>query len=299
MEPLVSVVIPAYNREKQIAKAIQSVQLQTYTNWEMIVVDDGSIDATAKVVDGFAKQDRRIRFIRHNANRGAQAARNTGIRLAGGEWIAFLDSDDEWLPRSLQVRLEKALLMKVAVVHSGSYIIMSEGEIELYRCSQPSGKVYRSILTNECPMFPSLLVSRSALERIGYLDEKIVSFQEWDTFIRLAKYYEFAFVPEPTFVYDDRTQNAISRNTLQAAVGYSGILRKHFFPILVFAGPRALANHYKITASLFEKAGHSELGILVVKRCLHLLGLFSGKFGRRRASSHDDCLGQNNVYDGP
>jgi glycosyltransferase involved in cell wall biosynthesis len=255
MEPLISVVIPAYNRERTIAKAIRSVQHQTYTQWEGIVVDDGSTDATASVVDNIIKKDNRIRLIRHSANRGAQAARNTGIRAAKGTWISFLDSDDEWLPHSLKVRLDKAVECNAAVVHSGGYIIMNGQKLEPYRVSQPSGRVYKTLLTNEKPMFPTLLVKKKALERIGYLDEKVPALQEWDTYIRLAKYFSFAFVPEPTFIYDYRTQNAIDRDTLRCARGYQYVVKKHFFPILIYAGSKALSDHYSGISRLYEKAG--------------------------------------------
>jgi glycosyltransferase involved in cell wall biosynthesis len=267
MKTLVSVIIPAYNRERTIAKAIQSVQSQTYDKWEAIVVDDGSTDATSKIVQRIAENDNRIRLIRHSENRGAQTARNTGIKAAKGTWISFLDSDDEWLPNSLRVRLEKALTDKVAVVHSGGYILMNGKEPKPYRVTQTSGKVYNALLANENPMFQALLVSKRAIERIGYLDEKIVSFQEWDTYIRLAKFYKFAFVPEPTFVYDYRTQNAISRNDLRAACGYRHVVRKHFFSILTYAGPEALLNHYEIIAEYYKKGGNYQMASIFKLSC--------------------------------
>jgi glycosyltransferase involved in cell wall biosynthesis len=256
MKPLVSVIIPAYNRSNSIARAIESVQFQTYAKWEVIVIDDGSSDNTSKIVQGMAEKDSRIRLIRHSTNRGAQAARNTGIKSARGAWISFLDSDDEWLPHSLQVRLDKANECGASVVHSGGYIIMDGQGLEPYRVSQPSGRVYSALLANENPMFPTLLVKKEAFERIGYLDEKVVSFQEWDTCIRLARYFNFGFVPEPTFIYDFRTQNAISKNNLRVAVGYKYVVSKHFFNILAFAGPKALSNHYAIISDWYEKAGN-------------------------------------------
>jgi glycosyltransferase involved in cell wall biosynthesis len=271
MKPLVSVIIPAYNRERTIAKAIQSVQSQTYTEWEAIIVDDGSTDATSKIVRRMAEQDNRIRLLRHSVNRGAQAARNTGIKAAKGTWVSFLDSDDEWLPNSLIVRLERALTDKVAVVHSGGYILMSGKELKPYRVTQPSGKVYNTLLANENPMFQALLVSKRAIERIGYLDEKIVSFQEWDTYIRLAKFYKFAFVPEPTFVYDYQTKNAISRNDLRAACGYRRVVKKHFFSILIYAGLWALFNHYGIIAEYYRKGGNYRMANILKLRLLLLV----------------------------
>ncbi len=115
---LVSVIIPAYNRENHIERAIQSIQSQDISDIEIIIVDDGSTDKTSLNVKEMEKGDSRIRLIRHEKSKGAQAARNTGIRNAKGEWIAFLDSDDEWLPGSLSKRLDVAREQKVDVVHS-------------------------------------------------------------------------------------------------------------------------------------------------------------------------------------
>lgn len=100
--PTVSVVIPTYNRAHLVGRAIQSVLNQTYQDFEIIVVDDGSTDNTEEVVKSF--NDPRIRYIRHDQNRGGSAARNTGIKMARGEYIAFQDSDDEWLPEKLESR---------------------------------------------------------------------------------------------------------------------------------------------------------------------------------------------------
>jgi glycosyltransferase involved in cell wall biosynthesis len=107
-KPLTSVVIPAYNRRSTIGNAIQSVLAQPARDLEVIVVDDGSSDDSSAVVLRMAHSESRIRLIRHKANRGAQAARNTGIQAARGEWVAFLDSDDTWVPNSLNVRIVAA-----------------------------------------------------------------------------------------------------------------------------------------------------------------------------------------------
>lgn len=99
-EVAVSVIIPAYNRGDLLPRAIESVRSQTVTDLEVLVVDDGSTDETASIVDRCP--DDRVRVLRHNANRGPSAARNTGIRAARGKYVAFLDSDDEWRPHKLE-----------------------------------------------------------------------------------------------------------------------------------------------------------------------------------------------------
>lgn len=251
--PLVSVVIPAYNRADKIEASIRSVQAQSYSNWEIIVSDDGSIDTTRDVVRKMIIADNRVRLITREKNAGAQAARNAGVRESKGEWIAFLDSDDLWLPDSLERRLNIALRENVPVVHSNAYILHPGKEKELYRVSPLSGWVHNKVLCGEGPMFPCLLIKKSALEKIGLLDESIVSYQEWDTAIRLAKLFPFGFEPEPTFIYDYRTQNAISRDSNRAGRGYEMIVRKHMRDIIKFAGYEALWYHMDIAAEWYRK----------------------------------------------
>lgn len=104
-KPLVSVIMPAYNAEKFIEKAIMSVIAQTYTNWELIVIDDGSKDATAEIVIQLAQQDSRIVFYANEKNMGVARTRNRGFDLAKGEYVALLDSDDIWLEEKLEKQL--------------------------------------------------------------------------------------------------------------------------------------------------------------------------------------------------
>ena len=95
---LVSIVTPNWNCSKYICETIKSVQAQTYQNWEMIIVDDCSTDNSEEVVTPFLKLDKRIRFLKNGKNSGAAVSRNNALREAKGRWIAFLDSDDLWLP---------------------------------------------------------------------------------------------------------------------------------------------------------------------------------------------------------
>ncbi len=255
-KPLVSVVVPAFNRAAAIGDCLRSVQVQTYQNWEVIVVDDGSVDGTAEVVTQLGAKDSRIRLLRQDHNRGAQAARNAGIRAARGEWIAFLDSDDLFLPCSLERRLEVAIRERVSVVHSACNIVEADGRMKPYGIPSMAGQAYRTLLQREGPVFPGLFVSKRALETIDYLDERIVAFQEWDTAIRLAKYYSFGFEAKPTFIYDRRnSSNAMSRDMLRGGRGYEQVFHKHYLEILRHAGPRALARHYRLAARWYKAGG--------------------------------------------
>ena len=262
---LVSVIIPAYNRGKYIERALASVLAQTYADLEAIVVDDGSEDDTLPVIETYARKDSRIRLIKHAKRKGAQAARNTGIFAATGKWIAFLDSDDQWLHNSLALRLDIAERGRFSVVHSDCYVI-DQGNTELRRFGHRAlqGWVYQALLRKSGTLFPSLLVLKECLSRIGYLDESIVSYQEWDTSIRLAKHYPFGFVPEPTFIYDCRCTDTISKDSLREAKGYEQVFTKHFWSIFRFLGPEALVQHYQTAARLYNRSNDENNA----RRCL-------------------------------
>src|SRR5690625_385182 len=113
-QPLISVITPAYNSEKFIKETIESVQSQTYSNWEMIIVDDCSTDKTAEIVTSYQEHDTRIIFIQLEENSGSAVARNTAMEAAQGRFIAFLDSDDMWLPEKLEKQLQFMLTKQVA-----------------------------------------------------------------------------------------------------------------------------------------------------------------------------------------
>jgi glycosyltransferase involved in cell wall biosynthesis len=262
-DPLVTVVIPAYNRVATIGAALESVRTQSYPRWEVVVVDDGSQDGTAGLVEERAKQDARIRLIREARNRGAQGARNIGIRAARGEWICFLDSDDQYLPDSIERRLRVAKEANLSVVHSECYVREYAAEPRLYNVSPVRGPSYRRLLVGEGPVFPAFFITREALERIGYLDENILAFQEWDTAIRLAKHYDFGFEPKPTFIYDCRGSDMMSKDLLRGARGYLQILHKHFVAMLRYGGPTVIASHYQTAARWYRNGGD----LAAARRC--------------------------------
>jgi glycosyltransferase involved in cell wall biosynthesis len=202
-----------------------------------------------------ARSDARIRLVTHPERRGAQAARNTGIRASSSPWVAFLDSDDEWLPRSLGLRLALSSERDADVVYS-DYLI-ADGVREPYRADVPgfSGDAFASLLGASAPTFPSLLVARDALERIGPLDETIVSFQEWDTSIRLAERARFAFLEAPTFIWWTVGGSRISSDPLRSARGYEQVVTKHRPAIVGRVGPSALKAHYREIARWYGLAG--------------------------------------------
>lgn len=126
MNDLVSIIMPSYNTERYIEKSIQSVQAQTYTNWELIIVDDCSSDCTDEVVKPYLS-DERICYIKNEKNSGAAVSRNRALREAKGKWIAFLDSDDLWLPEKLEQQLNFMIENEYSFTYT-DYRIQLNGE---------------------------------------------------------------------------------------------------------------------------------------------------------------------------
>lgn len=194
--PTVSVIIPTYNRAHLIRKSLESVLNQTFDDFEIIVFDDGSTDDTEKVVKQFT--DERIRCLRHEQNRGAAAARNTGIRAARGDYIAFLDSDDEWLPHKLAKQLTalQSAPASVGASCTASYHIF--GQRVKKHVPVLSGTWLRTLLWG-CDLNPgaTLLVSRRVLDDVGLLDETLPRYEDWDWLIRCVKKYDLLLLEQP------------------------------------------------------------------------------------------------------
>ena len=174
----ISVVTPTYNRAHLVARAIRSVLNQAYQDFELIVVDDASTDNTEPVVRGF--RDPRIRYVRHNENRGGSAARNTGIELCQGEYIAFLDADDEWLPGKLEHQLGvfQRAASDVGLIYSDFLRIYPNGRQERYR------PVAEGISIG----YPSRwLVKREVFRDVVGFDESMPALQDTEVSIRIQE----------------------------------------------------------------------------------------------------------------
>jgi hypothetical protein len=265
-QPTVTVVIPAHNRAGTIPAAIESVRGQSFEDIEIIVVDDGSTDGTADVARSIALGEPRLRVLSHPLNRGAQAARNTGIRAARGERIAFLDSDDRYYPDSIRLRLDEARRTGLGVIHSACEAITRGGKETPFAVPPVQGDVYQALLTAPAPMFQALLVKRELLERIGLLDERVPAYQEWDSSIRLAAVSHFGYVPTPTFLYDLGTEGAISRDARRGADGYEFVVSSHRSEIVRVAGRRILATHFRVLAEMRSRAGDRGAAVKCVLR---------------------------------
>ncbi len=257
---LVSVVIPTHNRSRCIERAMSSVLAQTYADFEAIVVDDGSTDDTVRVVERYARKDSRIRLIQHDRRKGAQAARNTGIFAATGKWIAFLDSDDEWVPEKLEWQSKEiARMAKPCVIHGAGWIQKEqENTREIFPMPRLNGFVYKELLAHPGTLYPCILVPKKNLAEIGFLDEKTPSYQEWDISIALAKQLDFVFIDKPLMIYHVHGGDTISKNRVKEAEGWQYIVEKYSAEILKNVGNKVLAQHYSRIATFYLEAGEHQ-----------------------------------------
>jgi glycosyltransferase involved in cell wall biosynthesis len=227
--PKVSVIIPTYNRAHLIDKAIKSVLNQTYQDYEIIVVDNASTDNTKEVVKGF--NNFKIRYIYYCDNRGSSVARNIGIRASHGEYIALLDSDDEWLPEKLdrQVEVLQNESPEVGVVYSDVLYIdeNSKNMNRKLRNPKKEGYIYEDLLGGNCVGTPSaLLIKKECFHRFGLFDDLLKYHEDWDMWIRIAKYYRFVFIEVPLVKYRLHS-NRISENLELTIIASNRILAKY------------------------------------------------------------------------
>lgn len=194
--PAVSVVLPTFNRADTLGRAIRSVLAQTYVDLELIVVDDASTDRTADVVA--ALRDPRLRLLRLPRNRGAAGARNAGIAEAQGEWLAFQDSDDEWLLAKLAAQMRLAVDSGADLV-IGGYIATQGGQTFAVRpAATLIGGDPRLDLLDGWPIItPTWLVRKSLLQDAGGFDESFPCLEDWDLVFRLSDRCRIAAVGEP------------------------------------------------------------------------------------------------------
>jgi glycosyltransferase involved in cell wall biosynthesis len=216
-DPLVSVVIPTFDRESTIARAVQSAVDQTYSNTEVIVVDDGSRDGTENVLSRF---ENRIRVIRQQ-NAGASAARNTGISIARGEIVAFLDSDDWWLSTKLEAQVElleslgpdvPCCLCNISLPHKPFGKETSFELADLHpRLDKGLWRNPTEILLTRFVLFnQAVAVRRDALIKVGNFDHAFRVLEDYDFALRLSILGDWAFVKEPLVSYGVGQANSLS-----------------------------------------------------------------------------------------
>jgi glycosyltransferase involved in cell wall biosynthesis len=231
--PRVSAIVPAYNAARYLKATIESVRSQTYDDWELIVVDDGSTDDTRLVVQSYAPAlGMKLRYI-YQPNRGLPAARNTAIREARGEFIGILDADDVWLP----ARLERGVALmdrspEVGLVHAKIARIDVGGAVIGVPVFPPrkyqSGKIAIHLLTRRARIAcPTVLFRRRCLETSGFFDEAMGATEDRDLWFRIAEHFEVAYIDE-ILAYSRATPGSMTSDSDRMLKWQLFFVHKHY-----------------------------------------------------------------------
>lgn len=224
--PLVSVVIPTYNRPDFLSRALESILAQEYDAIEVIVVDDCPSNPAMEVVESYS--DNYIRYIQHDENQGVCGARNTGIQMATGEYVAFLDDDDEWDEAKLRRQVEVVESYEdIGVVYTGTRQVDNSGTTLSVNRPKYQGSVGKHLLLNDFVPFSTILVDRNVIDQTGLLDEHLTNWEDWEWSIRLAEETNFDFVKEPMAVTDRGAHEKRSDNfERKRDVGFNRFVEK-------------------------------------------------------------------------
>lgn len=214
--PLISVIMPSYNHERYISEAIESVLNQTFTDFELIIIDDASKDKSREIIKAYEEKDSRIRAIFHNENKGIAKTLNDGIEKAGGKFIALFASDDVWVKDKLKKQLETLEKNEDLVVWSEGLIIDAQGnftgELFTQKYGAPkrkkSGDIFEELLKGNFICSQTVILKKGNLGNIRY-DEQLKYLSDYKFMVDLARKYKYYFILEPLAMYRIHGRNAI------------------------------------------------------------------------------------------
>jgi glycosyltransferase involved in cell wall biosynthesis len=271
INPSVSVILPTYNREKLLERAIRSVCLQTIDDLELIIIDDGSTDNTPQRIAGIT--DLRIKYLRCEQNMGQNHARNLGIEYSLGEYIAFLDSDDEWLPDFLQEVITKFRSnLNFGAVYSQAFAQKRNGERYVSHPCNLEGDVYRSALTlGYLSHMITLVVKKECIKQIGLFDETLTVCEDNDICLRIAKKNQFGLIQKPlAVIHEDAGEKRLIKDRIAYAEGWNRLISKFEKDIIDECGTKVLAKHLTQTGKYYLLAQKKVEATSAFKRAYRL-----------------------------
>lgn len=253
---MITVVVPVYEQPDLLVDALNSVDKQTVDDYEIIVIDDASKVDLQPIIDDF---DNRTRLIVHEENKGAAAARNTGIERANGEYIAFLDADDTWDATKLEKQVDVFERGKdnLGLVYTGFIQYETDGN-EWIRYPKACGEIYVDELERD-RIHPTstVMVRREILNEVGGFDKNLPSRQDYDLWIRITKQYEVDYVDE--ILVDKREQpDSISKNFSNRIKGDLAVfdkVREHISGFDLITRSRILSYHHHVIGRDYESNG--------------------------------------------
>jgi glycosyltransferase involved in cell wall biosynthesis len=269
--PRVSVIIPTHNRAEFLRSAISSVLRQTYRDFELIVVDDASADSTHEVVTSFHGRD--IKYVRHDVNKGDAGARNTGLLNSTGDYVAFLDDDDEWLPEKLQAQVEllEASSAKIGGVYTGLLRVnKATGKILDVIIPTKRGDLFREIFIDSPIVTSCVVLRRQCFEAVGLFDERIPYNNDYDMWIRIAEQFHFECINEPLVVYHTH-ERKLTANPALVLQGHELIFQK--YETFIVSNRESYSRLCFSLGILYCLAGHREKSRKAFFRSIELVPL--------------------------
>ncbi|MFC1480364.1 glycosyltransferase family 2 protein [Candidatus Omnitrophota bacterium] len=245
-QPFFSVIIPTFNRRRFLEKAVDSVLGQTFTDLELIVIDDGSTDDTKQFISSY--NDKRLTYL-YQANSGVSRARNTGLEEAKGEFVAFLDSDDYWVSEKLK---KTARYIKnfpdIGIFHTEEEWYRNGVHLtQMEKHRKPSGLVYKYALPLCCISISTAAVKKDIFTRVGTFDENLEACEDYDFWLRATSRYEVKLIPEELTIKDGGRPDQLSSSIWGLDRFRIKALEKMLSSGLLTSGD------YKITLKEFEK----------------------------------------------
>lgn len=266
-------IVPVYNRAGLVGRALDSILSQTYHPIEILAVDDGSTDDSKQILEDYARRHPGVIKVLTQGNSGPAAARNHGIRHAQGEFIAFLDSDDMWVPTKLE-RQVPLCRQGPGLVYSAIQEVDEEGRLlRTVPCEDGlRGDIYRDLLIRNRMTGGTVVVRRASLERVGLFDESLQAAENWDLWIRIGRDFEVDFVDEPLVKYL-RHEGSMSEDLTRMRHAAEAVLRKHFpdppspeDPIFDTYNEAFAHFNYRVAVRLFT-AGNLAQAREMIRRC--------------------------------
>jgi len=223
MRELVSIITPAHNAQRFIGKCIESVIAQSYQNWEMIIVDDGSTDETLEIIQQYINKDYRVVLFSNDINLGASKSRNIAIKEAKGNYIAFLDSDDIWLPKKLEIQMELMDIEDVAMCYSNYDVIDEDGYVTNH-FKAPTKVNYQDMLRTS---YIGTLTTVYSVKKLGKVYFKDVGHEDYLLKLDILKEIDYAVgINEPLAQYRI-VKGSLSNNKLKSASWQWKIYREY------------------------------------------------------------------------
>jgi len=264
MKPFITVIIPTYKRNIFLERAVKSVLDQTYKNLEIIIIDD---DPNSEIFNQISLlKNSSIHYVKNTKNIGASGSRNNGVKYSNGDFLAFLDDDDEWLPQKLEKQISMIMQSDDCGVIYCGYDLMVGNEILKRKNTYHKNNNFHEITLHKCPIgSPTPLIKKELFLQIGGYDVRLPSCQDWDLWIRLSKICKFVALNETLAIYRIHG-NQISADIEKKILGREAIINKYYNEITKH--PYIASWHYRRLGSLYSLINNTQMAKIFFRKSL-------------------------------